>query len=379
MGISFYSFSESLDFYLFRLDVSEAIFQTLHKTIYPQTLMRAEALEEITVRFLEHFQRKLDNQQVRSSQGWRECGLFELCHQLIFDASTRSLFGDINDQDLKELEQNFIIFNEKFYLFFRGLPQWFYKLFYRREYQARQNVIQLLIEERNNESEFIKALREQYQDVYKEAFLPTDVGAHMMIFFWASLANAIPATFWVLYHLLASENGRAFQAIREEIIAHNGEMDKLILVDSTINETLRLVANIFLIRCTYKEDGTALELHDGRQLHIQPKDRICYYPPVSHYDETIFPEPHTFKYDRFLQLEKVPQAYMPFGNGKSMCPGRFFVRNEMKIILRALVTHIDLELVDFVDGETPQFRKESVGTGVMYPDRDVKVRYRYKN
>lgn len=370
---------ESLDVHLFRLDVSEAVFQTLHRTIYPQTLMRAEALEEITARFLEHFRRKLDNQGVRSNQEWRECGLFELCHQLIFEASTRSLFGDVNDQDLKALDENFIIFNEKFYLFFRGLPQWFYRLFYRREYQARQNVIQLLIEERNNESEFIKALREQYQDTYKEAFLPTDVGAHMMIFFWASLANTIPATFWVLYHLLASESARPFQAIREEIIAHNGEMDKLILVDSTINETLRLVANIFLIRCTYKEDGTTLELHDGRQLHIQPKDRICYYPPISHYDETIFSEPHTFKYDRFLQLEKVPQAYMPFGNGKSMCPGRFFVRNEMKIILKALVTHIDLELVDFVDGETPQFRKESVGTGVLYPDRDVKVRYRYKN
>jgi cytochrome P450 len=201
----------------------------------------------------------------------------------------------------------------------------------------------------------------------------------MMIFFWASLANTIPATFWVLYYLLTSESGRAFEAIREEIVVHNGEMDKLKLVDSTINETLRLVGNIFLIRCTYKEDGTALELHDGRQLHIQPKDHVCYYPAISHYDETIFSAPRTFKYDRFLQLEKVPQAYMPFGNGKSICPGRFFVRNEIKIILKTLVTDLDLELVDFIDGETPQFRKECVGNGVMWPDRDVKVRYRYKN
>ena len=335
-------------------------------------------MEELTVRFLEHFRQKLDNHRVSSNKEWSECGLFELCHQLIFEASTRSLFGKIEGQDLKELEENFLIFNEKFYLFFRGLPQCFYKLFYRRAYKARQNVIRLLMEERQNESEFIKALREQYQDIHKEAFLPTDVGAHMMIFFWASLANTIPATFWVLYYLLTSEGGRAFEAVSEEITANSGEMEKLKLVDSTINETLRLVGNIFLIRCTLKEDGTALQLHDGRQLRIQPKDNVCYYPTIAHYDENIFSAPHTFKYDRFLQLDKVPQAYMPFGNGKSTCPGRFFVRNEMKIVLKTLVTDIDLELVDFVHGETPQFRKECVGNGVMWPDRDVKVRYRYK-
>ncbi len=342
-------------------------------------MQRADTLNELTSQFLHHFHRKLDQDRINSKDKWYECGLLELCHKLIFEASTRSLFGDIEEHNLKELEENFVIFNDKFYLFFRGLPQWFYKIFSRDAYQAREKVIQLLIQEKNNESPFIKAVREQLQDTYKEAFISTDVGANMMIFFWASLANTIPAMFWILYYLLTTDNGQAFKEIHEEIIAQNGELDKLKLVDSTINEALRLIGNIFLMRCTYKEDGTTLELHDGRQLHIHPKDLVCYYPTISHYDQTVFSEPYTFKHDRFISFEKLPSSYMPFGNGKSTCPGRFFVRNEMKIILITLIKTIDLRLVDFGNEKIPKFRKECVGTGVMLPDRDVKIQYKYKN
>ncbi|UJR11042.1 hypothetical protein I4U23_015226 [Adineta vaga] len=359
-------------------DIRESISQALHKTIYSQTLQRPEALNDLTTQFLKHFHQTLDKDRTSLNEEWRECDLMDLCHRLIFEASTRSLFGDIEGKELKELEKNFLLFNEKFYVFARGLPPWFYKLFYRDAYQGRQKAIQLLVKQRPNESEFITAAREQYQEKFKEVFTSTDVGAHMMILFWASLANTIPTTFWVLHYLFITDNGRIFEELRDEIITHNGDMNKMKLADSIINETLRLIGNIFLMRCTYKEGGTTLDLHDGRHLQIHPKDLVCGYPTVFHYDETIFSEPYQFKYDRFIHLNKFPSSYMPFGAGKSMCPGRFFVRNEMKIILITLVKEIELEFLGDEHEQRLGFRKNSVGTGVMLPDRDVKVRYRYK-
>jgi cytochrome P450 len=207
-----------------------------------------------------------------------------------------------------------------------------------------------LIEKRNDERDFIKALREQYQDTYKEAFLPTDAGTYMTLFFFASVLNSISATFWILYYLLTNENGRAFEEIRQEIIVQNGDINKLEIIDSTINEALRLVGTIFLTRCAHQEDDTTLNLHNGLQLRI--------YPTISHYDQTISPQPNIFKHDRFLRLDKVSQSYISFGNGKSKCPGRFFVRNEIKIIFLALVKQIDLELVGFEDEKASKLRKE---------------------
>ncbi|CAF0928338.1 unnamed protein product [Adineta ricciae] len=363
---------------IFGSHIQEDIAQVLHKTIYPQTLQRADALNALTVRFVESFHQSLEKDQMSSPEEWRQCGLFDLCHRFIFGASTRALFGDIEDEELKELETNFVTFNDKFYVFSRGLPVWFYKLFYRSAYQAREKGIKLLIKQRPNQSEFITAAREFYEGKHGDVFSPTDVGARMMIFFWASLGNTIPATFWILYYLLTTDKGRILEILREEILTHGENMNEMKVADSVINETLRLIGNVFLMRCTYKEDGTTLDLHDGRQLHIHPKDLVCYYPTISHYDKSVFPEPYKFQYDRFLHLNKLPGSYMPFGIGKSMCPGRFFVRNEVKTILITLVKEIELELVDFNYQQRPRFRKECVGTGVMVPDRDVKVRYRFK-
>ena len=81
-----------------------------------------------------------------------------------FEASTRSLFGSFEHSQLQELEKNFLAFNDKFHLFFCGLPSWFYKLFYRGAYNGRQRAGALLFETRTDESPSVSALREQYQE-----------------------------------------------------------------------------------------------------------------------------------------------------------------------------------------------------------------------
>lgn len=67
---------------------------------------------------------------------------------------------------------------------------------------------------------------------------------------------------------------------------------------------------------------------------------------------------------------------MPFGGGKSMCPGRFFAKNEMKICLALFLRHMDYKFVD--NNIVPKQKPQRVGFGVAPPNIDVPIMYRYK-
>jgi cytochrome P450 len=74
------------------------------------------------------------------------------------------------------------------------------------------------------------------------------------------------------------------------------------------------------------------------------------YPPgvvliasayLVHHDPDIYPEPHAFRPERFLESEggRTPGTYtwLPFGGGRRRCLGASFAMLEMKIVLRAVV------------------------------------------
>ncbi len=74
------------------------------------------------------------------------------------------------------------------------------------------------------------------------------------------------------------------------------------------------------------------------------------YPPgvvliasafLVHHDPDIYPEPHAFRPERFLESEggRGPGTYtwLPFGGGRRRCLGASFAMLEMKIVLRAVL------------------------------------------
>jgi cytochrome P450 family 110 len=63
-----------------------------------------------------------------------------------------------------------------------------------------------------------------------------------------------------------------------------------------------------------------------------------------HADATLYPDPETFRPERFLGKKPSPFEFLPFGGGHRRCIGAAFSDYEMRIVLATLLTELDLEL-----------------------------------
>jgi cytochrome P450 len=323
---------------------------------------------------------------------WISSGLLEFSHRMIFQPSTLALFGEINPASL---ESDFRLFDDKFHYFSAALPRWVYSWFFSEELKARSRLNNSWLKNFHapRESEYMKvryALLFENSDWLSER----DLGGHQTGLFWGSLGNTIPAVFWCLFYIL--QDTKAVEVIKEEIDRYlpkfsldNDADDSLIeqwtpeqlnsciYMESTITEILRIVTAPLMTRKCQRE--TQINLQDGRTLTVKPNETVAYFPPVIHLDENLFPEPNKFIFDRFINKnpDSVP-GFMPFGGGKSMCPGRFFAKNEMKICLAMLLRHMEYKFVDIETTPKPKPKPQRVGFGVAPPIHDIPIMYRYK-
>ena len=61
-----------------------------------------------------------------------------------------------------------------------------------------------------------------------------------------------------------------------------------------------------------------------------------------------------------------------FGGGITMCPGRFFAMNEIRLLVVVFLHNWDMHL----DGRVPDRSRERAGFGIMQPVHDPTVRFR---
>jgi cytochrome P450 len=104
------------------------------------------------------------------------------------------------------------------------------------------------------------------------------------------------------------------------------------------------------------------------------------YPPgvvliasaqLVHHDPNVYPEPHAFRPERFLESEggQAPGTYtwLPFGGGRRRCLGASFAMLEMKIVLRTVIAQNTLVPV----GEKPETaRRRSI---TVSPSRGCEI------
>jgi cytochrome P450 len=132
--------------------------------------------------------------------------------------------------------------------------------------------------------------------------------------------------------------------------------------DAVITETLRL--NPPLIN-TQRQLTTSVTLGD----YTLPSDTLiapCAY--LIHRRPDVYPDPHAFKPERFLDFSPGQEIWWPFGGGARRCLGASFARFQMNLILRRLFERTHLQAA------APHRHEQIRKRGILFaPSRGTRV------
>ncbi|MCO4745231.1 MAG: cytochrome P450 [Proteobacteria bacterium] len=376
-----------LDFHELANDISSMAFDHGHGSL-PRleeagvsevgiTRMRGDDLADMTGRVQACFEEVLLDQEVPSDTET----FYDWLGDVVFSATGRAVFGDGFEQDVSRAD--FHAVDDAFPLLLAGLPARLLGV-----HSARNALKKVMAIERSNAA----AVTIERFKLFHTHGDPSELGAYQLAFLWATQANTLPAAFWTLAFLM--NDASALERVSEEVRSVLDEaptvdgrpqmsmaiLQRLVHVDSAINEALRLTSGSLTIRVALQD--VELHLEGGKTLKVRAGERVGLYPWLTHHDARIYEAPDTYRFDRFVENgkrrrsfsldgRKVAHFLMPFGGGVSMCPGRHFARNEIKILTALMLYHFSLEakwnaLPGFVEGRA--------GLGVFGPAEDVAAR-----
>ena len=140
---------------------------------------------------------------------------------------------------------------------------------------------------------------------------------------------------WTLHHLLQHPDwlDRVRAEVRE---VGTTDLDKLVLLDAAIKETLRLTPIIPMVGRVLGKPMTI----GGIDLPTGAVALACIY--LVHRRADLWPEPLRFDPNRFVGKKPDPSTYFPFGGGARRCLGMAFASYEMKIVLATILARTDL-------------------------------------
>ncbi|KAM9720004.1 7-alpha-hydroxycholest-4-en-3-one 12-alpha-hydroxylase-like [Menidia menidia] len=414
---------EKLDFNNFAAQLVQRVFgyvsvendhQILH--LSSNKHLKGEGLEVMTQAMTSNLQNLMLHNIGSNQKTWNEDGLFKYSYNIVFRAGYLALFGNVphkserSEEKAKETDrfESDALFSE-----FRKYDQLFPNLAYgvlppkeKREANRLQeyfwNALSVQkMKMKDNISRWVWDMQQAKEEMGMDDAM---INKYMFVLLWASQGNTGPSSFWLLLFLL--KHPEAMTAVREEVdkvlkesgqeVQRGGSLINLTremlmktpVLDSAVEETLRLTAAPLLTRAVLQDMN--LKLADGREYFIRKGDRMAIFPyNAVHLDPEVHPDPHSFKYDRFLNPDgskktdfykggkKVKYYNMPWGAGVSMCPGRFFATNELKQFVFLMLVYFEFELKN-PDEKIPEIDFKRWGFGSMQPIRDVQFRYRLR-
>lgn len=81
-------------------------------------------------------------------------------------------------------------------------------------------------------------------------------------------------------------------------------------------------------------------------LKLDPGVGVCAAPGIAHFREDLYPDPWTWRPERFLERTYSPFEFIPFGGGARRCLGASLAMTELKIGLGWVLQHLRLRLAD---------------------------------
>ncbi|KAF8587451.1 cytochrome P450 [Ramaria rubella] len=271
--------------------------------------------------------------------------------------------------------KGFKAFDDQFHLIVvAGLP----KLMFRGAFRAWEEVIDLLEQYLKTPHEDSSTLMLRMESSAKGAGwsdrnIATAFGSEVL----GLQSNSIYAAYWVIALMLQQPEGLAvliaevdqarvdWKTQHPDHLSYENQHQWVLDVTlphliSAIQEALRFASSSFSQRRVSKPT-------DFGGFHFEPGELIVC---ATQFDSKRYMSGQ----NKFRKNGKiVPNHFLPFGGGISMCEGRHFVMGELKIFLALMMTCVTIELNPNSNAR-PKFITERMGAGIMHPSGDLSIK-----
>ncbi|HYK20401.1 MAG TPA: cytochrome P450 [Pyrinomonadaceae bacterium] len=149
------------------------------------------------------------------------------------------------------------------------------------------------------------------------------------------------ATCWALY--LIHKNPAVEERLRAELVSSSsdpGETAALPYLEAVSLETLRLYPIVPAVERVLRVPARVCDYELPAGMRVTP----CMY--LTHRRPEIYPEPDSFKPERFVNRQYSPFEFLPFGGGTRRCVGAHFAPYQIKLVLASLLRRFRFELVN---------------------------------
>ncbi|KAK8110448.1 uncharacterized protein PG998_006905 [Apiospora kogelbergensis] len=395
-----------------------------HHEIYEKFLSNKEFSNASASKYCEVFSERLDSKFPVNGE-WTTLSLSNMFRTDMTHCAMQTLMGDRFLELNPGLVDKYWVFERYLAEFLVGLPKWLNP----RPYRARDDFMVMTLRWARSAWEkfdwngpdadsawdphFGSRIMREVSRWWTENFAFEGQAGLFATLLLAQNSNTIPASMWSMLHLI--EDPELYRAIREEVAttlkvdAATGThtldplaVGTLPLLNALHMETLRYHVTFNIMREV--SDNTQMDGYDlKRGAWIQASSQIA------HFDESVWARDghpaSEFWIGRFLEYEDTvvvdeasgerkttrvprfngttrPGSWIPYGGGAAMCPGRQFAKLEILITVALLVSKFDIEFLEwtFKDGrksDRPGRPDDAeMGSGVIKPDRDMKVRWK---
>ncbi len=155
-------------------------------------------------------------------------------------------------------------------------------------------------------------------------------------------ATTAAALTWTVQWLLAAPevHSRLVEEVCDAVESAAGppRFDAMPYLEATILESLRLSPPVLLMVRKLARDHSVAGFDLPAGTLVRPS------PYLAQRDPRRFPEPERFRPERFLGARPGPYDFFPFGGGQRVCLGAAHALDQMRLILAALLSQVELSL-----------------------------------
>lgn len=166
----------------------------------------------------------------------------------------------------------------------------------------------------------------------------------LMTLLFAGHETTATALAWALYwiHKIPSVREKLLQELdRLGDDPEPMEIFRLPYLTAVCQETLRIYPVAMLTFARMVESPVEIMGHK-----LEPGLQVIGSIYLTHQREDLYPKPHLFKPERFLERQFSPYEFLPFGGGSRRCIGMALAQYEMKLVLATLLSETQLTLAE---------------------------------